>query len=206
MPKFSRTIVNCNLENVNYVEGKTYPSIDLRDKYNKIDIQVTSTSDFEKIKYTLSKFIEKNIHKEFDKIYVFIITNKKSKYDQNKIDAILKGKFIFKVDNIIDGSDIYKELNSQNNLKKINIVGQFLEEQFADQSKLDKWDIYCKGLNEYDSSIIQLSTMISSQENKGEKMIMLYDFLTSNEFRLQVEAIVEGFTQLLTKHKITFMV
>ena len=27
-------------------------------------------------------------------------------------------------------------------------------------------------------------------------MGMLYDFLTSNEFRLQVEAIVEGFTQM----------
>jgi hypothetical protein len=45
-------------------------------------------------------------------------------------------------------------------------------------------------------SMVQLSTVISSQENKGEKMIMLYDFLTSNEFRLQVEAIVEGFTQM----------
>ena len=45
-------------------------------------------------------------------------------------------------------------------------------------------------------SIIQLSNVISSQENKGEKMVMLYDFLTSNEFRLQVEAIVEGFTQM----------
>jgi hypothetical protein len=29
-------------------------------------------------------------------------------------------------------------------------------------------------------------------------MVMLYDFLTSNEFRLQVEAIVEGFTQMQT--------
>ncbi len=45
-------------------------------------------------------------------------------------------------------------------------------------------------------SIIQLSSVVSSQENKGEKMLMLYDFLTSNEFRLQVEAIVEGFTQM----------
>jgi hypothetical protein len=35
-----------------------------------------------------------------------------------------------------------------------------------------------------------------SQENKGDKMGMLYDFLTSNEFRLQIEAIVEGFTQM----------
>jgi hypothetical protein len=29
-------------------------------------------------------------------------------------------------------------------------------------------------------------------------MGMLYDFLTSNEFRLQIEAIVEGFTQMQT--------
>jgi hypothetical protein len=45
-------------------------------------------------------------------------------------------------------------------------------------------------------SIVRLSAAISSQENKGDKVIMLYDFLTGNEFRLQVEAIVEGFTQM----------
>lgn len=45
-------------------------------------------------------------------------------------------------------------------------------------------------------NIVQISNAIQSQENKGEKMVMLYDFLTSNEFRLQVEAIVEGFTQM----------
>jgi len=45
-------------------------------------------------------------------------------------------------------------------------------------------------------SIIQLDTAISSQENKGDKMVMLYDFLTSNVFRMQVEAIVEGFSSM----------
>ena len=45
-------------------------------------------------------------------------------------------------------------------------------------------------------SLIQLSEAISSQENKGDKMSMLYDFLTSNEFKFQIEAIVEGFTQM----------
>ena len=44
--------------------------------------------------------------------------------------------------------------------------------------------------------IIKLSSAVSAQENKGDKMIMLYNFLTNNEFRLQVEAIVEGFTQM----------
>jgi len=45
-------------------------------------------------------------------------------------------------------------------------------------------------------SIVQLSTAVSSQENKGDKMEMLYTFLTGNTFRMQVEAIVEGFTQM----------
>lgn len=45
-------------------------------------------------------------------------------------------------------------------------------------------------------SIIQISNAISTQENKGDKMVMLYDFLTSNEFKLQIEGIVEGFTQM----------
>ncbi len=45
-------------------------------------------------------------------------------------------------------------------------------------------------------SIIQISNALASQENKGDKMHMLYDYLTGNTFRLQVEAIVEGFTQM----------
>jgi len=45
-------------------------------------------------------------------------------------------------------------------------------------------------------SIISMHRVVSQQENRGDKMSLVYDFLTSNEFRLQVEAIVEGFTQM----------
>lgn len=45
-------------------------------------------------------------------------------------------------------------------------------------------------------SLIAINKALVSQENKGDKMSMLYGFLTSNEFRLQIEAIVEGFTQM----------
>jgi hypothetical protein len=44
--------------------------------------------------------------------------------------------------------------------------------------------------------LIKISAAYSSQTNKGEKMQMLYDYLTSNEFLLQVSAIVEDFTDL----------
>lgn len=45
-------------------------------------------------------------------------------------------------------------------------------------------------------SLIKINDAYSSQTNKGEKMQMLYDYLTSTEFRLQVGAIIEGFTDL----------
>lgn len=45
-------------------------------------------------------------------------------------------------------------------------------------------------------SVIQISNAISNQENKGDKMVMLYDYLTSNEFRMRFEAIIEGFVQM----------
>jgi hypothetical protein len=44
--------------------------------------------------------------------------------------------------------------------------------------------------------IIALDLALSSQENKGDKMVLLYDYLTSNEFKLQVEGIIEGYTQM----------
>jgi len=45
-------------------------------------------------------------------------------------------------------------------------------------------------------NLIKIADAYSSQTNKGEKMQMLYDYLTSNEFLLQVSAIVEGFSNL----------
>lgn len=45
-------------------------------------------------------------------------------------------------------------------------------------------------------SLVRINGVKNAQLNKGDKMEMLYAYLTSNEFKLQVEAIVEGFTQM----------
>jgi hypothetical protein len=48
-------------------------------------------------------------------------------------------------------------------------------------------------------------TVLKNQENKGDKMQLLYDYLTGNEFKGQVEAIVEGFVSMrnnITKERI----
>ena len=45
-------------------------------------------------------------------------------------------------------------------------------------------------------TILLVSNVVTSQENKGDKMHLLYDYLTSKTFTMQVEAIVDGFTQM----------
>lgn len=54
-------------------------------------------------------------------------------------------------------------------------------------------------------TLIKLTEVKLSQENKGDKMQMLYEYLTGNEFRQQMEAIVEGFSSMqeaLAKEKL----
>lgn len=56
-----------------------------------------------------------------------------------------------------------------------------------------------KGLSAvFRENVIRISSLASTQVNKGTKKEMLYDFVTGPEFRMQVEAIVEGFTQMQT--------
>ena len=45
-------------------------------------------------------------------------------------------------------------------------------------------------------SIVKINQAKKSEENKTDKMSLLYDYLTSTEFKMQIEAIVEGFTQM----------
>ncbi len=53
-------------------------------------------------------------------------------------------------------------------------------------------------------SLLKIHTALLSQENKGDKMQMLYNFLTGNEFKQNIEAVMEGFLSLkdgLTKER-----
>ena len=47
--------------------------------------------------------------------------------------------------------------------------------------------------------LIKINSVKIVQENKGDKAAQLYDYLTSNEFALRVEAIVEGFSAMKTE-------
>jgi hypothetical protein len=56
------------------------------------------------------------------------------------------------------------------------------------------------------SGIFKIYEVQKNQENKGDKMQLLYEYLTGNEFKGQVESIVEGFVSMrnsITKERIT---
>lgn len=149
-------IYNCDLENVNYSENKNYDSIDLRAKDSSIAIQVTSTSNITKIKNTLSKYISNGHYEAYEKIKVLILTNKQRSYSQNSIDKITDGKIHFDVNqDILDFSNLYLELNKQNNLSKIFVVKNLLEEQFSDkishsiESEITTFRDLCKSIIPY---------------------------------------------------------
>jgi hypothetical protein len=57
----------------------------------------------------------------------------------------------------------------------------------------DEFKSLCVVLRE---SLVKIDKANRSQENKTDKMSLLYGFLTSNEFSMQVEAIVEGFSTM----------
>ena len=44
--------------------------------------------------------------------------------------------------------------------------------------------------------LIRIHHVLIAQENKNDKMSLLYHFLTSNEFKMQIEAIVEAFSTM----------
>lgn len=44
--------------------------------------------------------------------------------------------------------------------------------------------------------LIQVASALNTQENKTDKLNLLYTYLTGNDFKMQVESIVEGFHQM----------
>jgi len=45
-------------------------------------------------------------------------------------------------------------------------------------------------------SLIRLHKSVQREENRGDKMTLLYNYLTGNEFQMQLKAIVDGFMQM----------
>lgn len=123
-------VYGLNLVNANF-EDKNTSAIDLIDKENRIAIQVTSTANSEKIKHTIEQYLKYKKNEEFDQLLIYIITTKQKKYTNESFEKLINNQFEFSCDNnILDYTDIVKEINSWISLPKSNLFWTFLNLNF----------------------------------------------------------------------------
>ena len=100
-----------NLRNLNYREDN-YPGVDLGDDKARVAIQVTSTANIEKVKDTLIKFLDYNLNEKYDRVIIYILTEKQKSYSKNAFAEILSDNFSFNPQrDIIDYTDILREVS-----------------------------------------------------------------------------------------------
>jgi hypothetical protein len=129
-------VFDLNLINANY-EEKNASAVDLIDKENRVAIQVTSTSDSQKIKKTLETYKRYKRYDEFDTLFVYILTNKKDSYPDETFDKIIENEFSFvSKTNILDYRDILNEVNGWLSNNKLDDFLQILKSEFS-ESKID---------------------------------------------------------------------
>ena len=121
------------LENLNATQKKNYPAIDLADFKNRVAFQVTSTADIDKIKGTLETFAKYRLNEQFDVLYIYIITQKKEKYNQSKLSNLIPDNFYFDVnEHILDKDDLLKKINAISSTPKLHLIAKIFEHEFSD--------------------------------------------------------------------------
>lgn len=116
-----------NLKNIN-ITDQNAAAIDLGDEQKKIAIQVTSTSALAKTKYTVEKFIEKELHKKFEKLLILNIVKKTNH------EAATIGSAEYSLDtkaDIIDVEDLIKKITNDPDLQKLKAVADFLDAELS---------------------------------------------------------------------------
>jgi len=117
------------LRNLNADEKKNFPGIDLADDSARVAIQVTSEKTLEKIKDSLHKVIEHNLHSKYDRFIVYILTRKQGSYSQSSINKVSNKKIEFDAStDILDFTDLAtKAANTKpQNLKRaVEVLGSY---------------------------------------------------------------------------------
>ena len=149
IPLFSEIYGYTNLKNLN-ADRENYPGIDLEgelllgDESIKTAFQITATANTDKVKKTLKKFVKWGLYENYDRLVVYILTEKQKSYSGKGYDEILKGKFNFDKDNDIwDSGDLLKKV-SNFQIDKCLKIQDILEKNFGNlQAVLIDWHSVC---------------------------------------------------------------
>lgn len=114
-----------NLVNINILEPNS-AAIDLGDAENRLAIQVTSTGDLTKTRYTIDKFIEKGLYKKYDRLIILNIVKKVT----HKIRQIGDENYMLDTkEDIWDIGCLIKRINSKTDVKEQKAIADFLSDE-----------------------------------------------------------------------------
>ena len=108
-------------------ETSNYPGVDLGDYDKRIAVQVTSDTTLEKVKHTLSQFVDREYYEDFDRLLIFMIQEKLDNYNKKTIKNICGDKINFNPDkDIVDLGGLMRFVKgfSLSKLEKILILFQ----------------------------------------------------------------------------------
>lgn len=132
IPLFAEIYGYKKLRNLNFSERSNFPGIDLADDSARVAFQITSTSTIEKIKDTLQQFVDHQLFKRYDRLIVYILTEKQKSYAVNTLKQIIGNTFSFNPDkDTLDYRDLLKTVASFQ-VAKARIVQDILEANFAE--------------------------------------------------------------------------
>ena len=112
IPLFREVYGYTELKNLN-AENSNFPGIDLGDEQASVAIQVTSTSNSNKVKHTLEKFAKYGHYEKYKQLKIYILTEKQQSYSGQGYDDIIQNRFSFNKDtDIFDYRGLSKVINS----------------------------------------------------------------------------------------------
>lgn len=125
-------ILDAKFQNLNLLQ-MNFPAIDLADSSCRICVQVTSTAEAEKITHTLDRFFDRGLEKDYDRLIVLILGNKRNYRTK------FPEKDGFHFDSTQDIWDITKLLTKIAGLgmTKLNQVEAYLREQLGDLGDME---------------------------------------------------------------------
>lgn len=126
-------VLGVRLENVNAVQKKNFPAIDLADFKGRVAFQVTSTASITKVNDTFDRFKDHQLQKHFDILYFYILTNRQDSYSVDSISKHLPDEFEFDpARHIIDSAGLLSLINNLSSAEKIDAIERILTAEFSE--------------------------------------------------------------------------
>ncbi len=144
VPLFREVFELSNLRNLNMTDGANFPAIDLADDTARVAFQVTASPEGRKVIDTLKTFLRHNLQTKYDRLIIYILTERKKEYSEDGISKLVAGRMDFSCKrDILDSRDLLKVLAGRpdSSLKQACAV---LEREFGGQNPFGKSDPLAK--------------------------------------------------------------